>query len=88
MSSPRTQQCRTRAAAERASNKALAAAVGEFSKGSLQASRIVHELRTARVDPDRVLQEIRLALQAPPDRLRGLARGIQRALERGSPDAA
>lgn len=61
----------------------LADAVGEHLEGARLASHLLARLLTDHVDVDDLHKLIVQAHQASPARLRGLARRIQKELERG-----
>ena len=61
----------------------LADAVGEALEGQRLASHLLARLRTEFVEHDALHRLIVQAHQASPDRLAGLARRLQKALEQG-----
>ena len=60
----------------------VADAVGEHLEGQRLASHLLARIRTEFVEHDELHRLIVQAHQASPDRLRGLARRIQKELER------
>ena len=63
-------------------HRQLADAVGEALEGQRLASHLLARLRTEFVEHDALHRLIVQAHQASPDRLAGLARRLQKALER------
>lgn len=61
----------------------VADAVGEHLEGQRLASHLLARIRTDYIDVDDLHKLIVQAHQASPDRLRGLARRLQKELEQG-----
>lgn len=59
----------------------LAAEVGDNIDGLRDAERFMARLTDGYLDPDELLRAILLAQGSSPARLRGLCRGLQKALE-------
>jgi len=66
----------------RGPHAALADAVMETVRGGSAAQAVVYAIRTGHAAPDALLEAI---LACDGDRLRGLARELQKAIERGTP---
>lgn len=62
-------------------SRQLAKAIGENIEGGRLAGRFLARLPSDRLDPDELLGALLDVQQASPDRLRGFARRIQKALE-------